>query len=293
MDVSYIIDKGNGDINLYLDGNPYTVGKPHLNYSEVMERVRTNNFDDIEKLVDIPAQIRNAAKGELVIDDGAIYYNGAELHNVMVDRIFQFIKEDFPIERLVKFLENALLNPNSVAVNELYLFLENSNLPLTEDGCFLSYKKVRSDYKSFHPNPDGSRYDHHIGAKLEMNREDCDERRNETCSRGLHFCSFKYLSKFNYRQGRVVILKINPKDVVTIPNDYNNAKGRACYYEVIAEYDSEERETVHVLNAPSINTDKIDIQDVVTVGDYGHKPSGQRFYQVRGAGGKFVKKTTS
>jgi hypothetical protein len=32
-----------------------------------------------------------------------------------------------------------------------------------------------------------------------------------------------------------VIVKINPRDVVSIPTDYNNAKGRACRYEVIGE----------------------------------------------------------
>ena len=32
-----------------------------------------------------------------------------------------------------------------------------------------------------------------------------------------------------------MILKINPRDVVSIPSDYNDAKGRACKYEVISE----------------------------------------------------------
>ena len=30
-------------------------------------------------------------------------------------------------------------------------------------------------------------------------------------------------------------MKINPRDVVSIPNDYDNTKGRACRYEVIGE----------------------------------------------------------
>jgi hypothetical protein len=34
---------------------------------------------------------------------------------------------------------------------------------------------------------------------------------------------------------RIVILKINPRDVVSIPTDYNNSKGRACRYEIIGE----------------------------------------------------------
>ena len=32
-----------------------------------------------------------------------------------------------------------------------------------------------------------------------------------------------------------MILKINPADVVSIPTDYNGAKGRCCKYEVIAQ----------------------------------------------------------
>jgi hypothetical protein len=50
---------------------------------------------------------------------------------------------------------------------------------------------------------------------------------------GLHFCSRDYLSHFGGE--RIMILKINPRDVVSIPVDYNAAKGRACRYEVIGE----------------------------------------------------------
>jgi hypothetical protein len=32
-----------------------------------------------------------------------------------------------------------------------------------------------------------------------------------------------------------MILKISPADVVSIPTDYNNSKGRTCKYEVIGE----------------------------------------------------------
>jgi hypothetical protein len=39
-----------------------------------------------------------------------------------------------------------------------------------------------------------------------------------------------------------MIVKINPADVVSIPSDYNNAKGRACRYEVIGEHTSETTE---------------------------------------------------
>ena len=37
-----------------------------------------------------------------------------------------------------------------------------------------------------------------------------------------------------------MIVKITPADVVSIPTDYNDAKGRACRYEVIGELNAEE-----------------------------------------------------
>lgn len=32
-----------------------------------------------------------------------------------------------------------------------------------------------------------------------------------------------------------MVLKINPQDVVSIPTDYNNTKGRCCKYTVVGE----------------------------------------------------------
>ena len=66
-----------------------------------------------------------------------------------------------------------------------------------------------------------------------MDRNLVDEDKDRTCSVGLHFASFNYLQHFG--GSRIVVVKINPKDVVAIPSDYNNSKGRTCCYEVIEE----------------------------------------------------------
>jgi len=76
---------------------------------------------------------------------------------------------------------------------------------------------------------------HDIGTKVSMERADCNADRNQTCSRGLHFCSFDYLGSYHSSQGRVIIIKINPRDVTAIPNDYNDTKGRCCKLEVVGE----------------------------------------------------------
>ena len=122
-----------------------------------------------------------------------------------------------------------MANPSYRAVNELYGFLEKNNLPITPDGHFLAYKRVRDDYKDVYSGT----MDNSIGKIVEMERNLVNDDKNQTCSSGLHFCSEGYLNHFG--GDRTVIVKINPRDVVSIPTDYDNSKGRACRYEVIGE----------------------------------------------------------
>jgi hypothetical protein len=82
--------------------------------------------------------------------------------------------------------------------------------------------------------------DNSVGMIVEMERNEVDDNKDQTCSTGLHFCSQDYLPHFGSgSDSRVVIVKINPSDVVSIPSDYNNAKGRACRYVVVGEIGNE------------------------------------------------------
>jgi hypothetical protein len=144
-------------------------------------------------------------------------------------------------------MENLMTNPSKRAVDELYGFLEKNSLPITPDGHFLAYKKVRNDYLDIHSGT----MDNSVGKIVEMERNEVDDNKDRTCSSGLHFCSQDYLPHFgNGSDNRVVILKINPRDVVSIPSDYNNAKGRACRYEVVGEIGNEGDQIDGAFNKP-------------------------------------------
>jgi hypothetical protein len=172
--------------------------------------------------------------------------------------MIQMLQEDFPIEPLAKFMENLQENPSFRAVNELYGFLENNSLPITPDGHFLAYKKVRDDFMDVHsgtvankpayaltdeekaamPVTSGKKKEVTVAVEngvtvVSMPRNMVNDDKNQTCSEGLHFCSKEYLNHFG--GDRIVILKINPRDVVSIPTDYNNSKGRAARYEITGE----------------------------------------------------------
>ena len=95
---------------------------------------------------------------------------------------------------------------------------------------------------------------------VEMNRNMVDDNRDITCSSGLHFCSIDYLKHFG--GSKIVILKIDPADVVSIPSDYNNAKGRTCKYEIISELENAPEEAFKKV----VQNDAFDFEDVYQKG---------------------------
>jgi len=222
-----------GKIAAVINGQPYSVDTDHANYTKIIEAIKVQDWDAFVKLTDIASSINAYATDDVCVKDGVVYYQAMPVHNTLANRIVKFMREGLPFMPLCKFLENLMQNPSHRAVNELYDFLEAGELPITTDGCFLAYKNVKSDYKDIHSGT----FDNSVGKVCEMPRNQVDEDKNQTCSKGLHFCSIAYLPHFSDScGGHTMIVKINPADVVSIPADYNNTKGRTCKYEVVAEY---------------------------------------------------------
>lgn len=223
----YIIQGDN--ISIVVDGKPHSVNKTHITYDKIREAIKDEDWDRVRDLIEPKKVVLNYAQGNVAIEGDHFLWRGQPMNTTLTVKMIDMLKEGFSIEPMVHFMANLMLNPSKQAVDELYLFLEKGQLPITPDGHFLAYKKVRGDYKDCHTGT----ISNHVGAVVEMERNQVDDRRNNTCSAGLHFCSLEYLKSFSGE--RTMILKINPRDVVSIPSDYNNTKGRTCRYEVISE----------------------------------------------------------
>jgi hypothetical protein len=164
-------------------------------------------------------------------------FKSYDLADAIVAKAIKMSTEGFDTAPLVNFIENLYQNPSKTAIDELFLFLEQSELPITPDGHFIAYKIVRNDYLDIY----SVKFDNSVGAVCEMERFEVDDKRTNTCSSGLHFCSKGYLPHYGQtNDSRCMLVKINPADVVSIPNDYNNAKGRTCKYEVVGEVNNVE-----------------------------------------------------
>lgn len=212
-------------------------------------------WEQLETLSDVPAFIQNASNGKVFVRDGIVYYGEEAIHSTLSSRILWGLSEGFDMDPYIAFLENLMQNPSKRAVDELYGFLEACNMGITEDGHLIAYKRVRNDYTDCH----SGKFDNSVGKVLEMARNKVDEDKDRTCSYGFHFCSQSYLPYFGSSHGnRVVIVKVNPRDVVSIPADYANAKARCCRYEVIGEYTGADVNDIlshkPVWNSQDINT---------------------------------------
>jgi len=227
MAYSYLIQGKN--IVVVVDNTPYTIGTTHIAYEKVKEAIKNGQWDVVKEVVDPTKIVLNYGNGNISVQGDKFFWKGEEMANALTAKIIDMFQQGFPIQPMVAFMENLMLNPSKRAVTELYRFLEKGNLPITEDGHFLAYKKVRKDFKDCHTGT----LDNSVGKVLEMERNKVDDDQNRTCSSGLHFCSMSYLSQFGGE--RTMILKINPRDVVSIPTDYNDSKGRTCRYEVVGE----------------------------------------------------------
>lgn len=233
MNIPYLIQRDN--IVLVIDNKSHTITRgTHISYEAILSAIKLQDWETVRALVEPKVALINYGNGNIEIKDSVIYWKGKEFHNALATRMVTMFTEGFPLEPMIKFMENLMLNPSKRSVDELYGFLDRNKLPLTDDGHFLAFKRVNHDYKDIHSGT----FDNSVGSICEVDRNTVDDRSSHTCSTGLHFCSETYLSHFGNGDQPVMILKINPADVVSIPDDYNGAKGRCCKYEVVGQLDT-------------------------------------------------------
>jgi hypothetical protein len=241
----------NGELTVVLKNKSYQVLKDHINYKLIVDALKANESEDeLLKLVDVPKAVAAFSDGKVEIRDGQVYYGKEVVHGSISKRILEFMGSGFPFQPLVNFLENLMKNPSMQSQKELYDFLEHESLPITEDGHFLAYKAVGPNYMDKYRGV----YDNSVGNVCEMPRGSVDDDRSVGCSQGLHAGALNYVATYgNVDNGdHIVIVKINPADVVSVPKECNCEKLRTCRYEVVAEYEGELKKPLYSTSSGSI-----------------------------------------
>jgi hypothetical protein len=215
------------------DGETHIVPRSDALADRLIKAMKEDRKHEIPSLVSAAKRIEVFSKGNFVVKEGRVMVNGVAAPKVLSDKIIKFSNEGLPFQPLLKFAENLQKNPSFRAVNELFTFLEKNDHPLTENGHFIAYKRVRESFRDIHSNT----MDNSVGNTLQVERNQVDEDSSRTCSHGLHVANWTYahtqFASSNPDTDVMLEVEVNPADVVAIPTDYNNAKMRVCKYKVL------------------------------------------------------------
>jgi len=225
------------NITVFHLGKQYTVAKESSAYNDLLEAFRQGDWDYIPDLLSKEALLKTKSGGKLRVENGQVYLLDDDDCEFVVskslnDSILFHMEQELDLTPLVAFAKNLQLNPSSRSVQQLFNWLENTRLTITEDGHFIAYKGVTSDFKDPHTKKENNS----PGAVCEMRRNEVDDDPSRTCSHGYHVATYDFAKGYSQR---LVSVKINPKDVVSVPTDYNMAKMRVSRYQVLEEVGSE------------------------------------------------------
>lgn len=261
-----------GGLSIIALNRHFTVARDHQNFAQIKDAIRAKDPLAIIRLIDIQAQVREYVQKtsrpdsvfNVEVKNGCIYINDYVLDNELARRTKMLMEEGLPFEHMVLFLKNVLQNPSYNSQKQLFRFLSNHKLPITDDGCFLAYKGVRDDWTDRH----SGKFNNAVGATNEMPRYCVDDNPANDCSHGFHIGTIDHARSFG-SGGHIIIVKIDPKDVVSVPNS-NTTKLRCCKYTVVSEYGGDLEYPIY--NAP-IGAPPMPVTPVVP-GGWGAGPTG-------------------
>ena len=272
----------NDSISLMWEGKSVVVQKGTPNFIPLRDALTNERWDDIPKCVSVSKSLDSWAKGKFTIDSTGEHflYEGKNLPQDFNNRIIKMATSNEDPTPLFKFWERLQKNPSFRSVQQLWPFMAQQGIPLTKDGCILTYKGVTSDYKDVHTNS----VDNSIGTTHEMPRNQISDDPKIPCHVGFHVGAYSYATSFG---PRTIICKVDPEDVVCVPYDNEQQKMRVCRYKVVgngngqhmsstvissSDYESNEEldGTTEAVEEEPDGTEDIDYGNEVGDDDQGH-----------------------
>jgi hypothetical protein len=223
-------------LTVVINGQAQTMNSDHPAWEQAKDALKGSDWDRLEKLFDVSHAVEDYLdqSANIEVKDGNVFYKGESVHNYCVDKILDFMRQSLPYQPLVKFLGKLMANPSRRATEELYRFLEHKNMPLTPEGNFLAYKGVNHDFT----DKWSGKCNNSVGQVLSMIRNNVCDDANVGCSDGFHAGSYEYAKGYASGGGNLMIVEIDPSDVVSVPHDCDCQKLRTAEYKVVGHMES-------------------------------------------------------
>jgi len=232
----------NRSVSATIDEKSYTVYECDPRYGDICKLLKLSPLDEasVIELKNLLSTTSIIERAGFKVNDGivSILRSGHEdswdqLPEALNETIIKFAKNKLTVQPLVNFASKLSDNPSEKSKEQLYAFLIHNDFTITSNGDFVAYKKIGSDWKDLHSKT----IDNIPGCEPFMPRDQVDDDPKRHCSRGLHVANWDY-AKNKYGSGsdnKMVMVTVNPMDVVSVPDDYNFSKIRVSKYRVLAE----------------------------------------------------------
>lgn len=249
--------KGKSLSLFYADGDSETISETHVSFKKVVNLLINENpsDDEIRELTRVRETLKRkltALSERVSVDGTTVYFDGDPINGTLADVIKRMFEEGKTLDfkPLVNFLEKASTNPSLKSIEDLYRWVSKGDLVIDPDGDIVAYKAVRVDENgvstSIHQGPafvNGEEFNGHVpnnpGTVISMARSLVVDDPHVGCSVGLHAGTYDYartFQKWNSRyHTRLILVKINPRDVVSVPHDEEDRKMRVARYTVLSE----------------------------------------------------------
>ncbi|QJA43117.1 rIIB lysis inhibitor [Phaeobacter phage MD18] len=222
-------------ISVFFNGRMCSVPASDNHFAELREHLAqpVHDYETVERMIDKPKMVSRLSEGLVTVVGSTVMYKGQPVHSTLTYRLLELLDAGENAIIWARFLERVMANPSDRSRECLYDFLNAWKAPITEDGHFIAFKRVRPDYRDIHSGT----FDNSPGQVVEMPRDRVNADPDVSCSNGLHVAATSYLGSFysSYEGYRVLACKVDPADVVAVPRDYGFAKMRVCRYVVLGD----------------------------------------------------------
>lgn len=224
----------------YIDG--YLSSTPDLDPDHLLEA--------IDLVGDLGGELSKVSS-RASVRGNQILFDGRPIAQTLADAIIEFADQGKrkELKRLVRFAKRVEKNPSAESRENLYAWMRNGGLRFDKNGFLIAYKGVNFNpetetYESTYGGksrafvngvPRFGKIPVNIGDVVTMPREEVDPNSGNTCSVGLHFGTQSYAADYG---DYTLSVKIDPRDVVAVPNDVNRQKVRTCKYVVVDVMDN-------------------------------------------------------
>lgn len=242
---SLIGNDGKFNVTVIVNGNMYQADDTHPNFDAIISRARAGdeNVGELFDMVETANKRFTEYSDRISVSGNTLLFDGEEQDNYLAKAIVAFIREDKEFMPLVRFMDKLATNPNVHSREQLYRWLEKWDFLIHDDGDLIAYKSVYRKPNGLFSSASGTAFvngekikgqiPNNVGSIVTMPRTDVVHDPHVGCSTGLHAGSYEYARDFS--GDTMLMVKINPRDVVSVPTDCADQKIRVCRYEVLKE----------------------------------------------------------